>query len=133
MPQRAARVVNLFQMEIAISEGILEIKLRPLEQLAAFKLDGEIAVPLDAIERVSTERPPTEWLSLRIPGTHLPGVLKAGTYYTRQGPEFWFAVGGRGFLVIELRDQRYKRIVLTPEDNQAWAEMIRSARVTEIN
>jgi len=46
-----------------------------------------------------------------IHGTYLPEVIKAGTYYTPRGKEFWY-VTKKGCLVLELRDEPYKRIIL---------------------
>lgn len=66
-------------------------------------------------------------LAIRAPGTHLPGVIKAGTYYTRQGREFWYVTAQR-FLSFELHQEPYQKIVLTTEHNQAWADRLTQAK-----
>ncbi len=100
-----------------------------MEKLWAFRFGKTIEIPLRHISRVSTEAPPFDWWQIRAPGTYLPGVIKAGTYYTRSGREFWYARPHRGFLVLELEGERYKRVVLTPEDAANWAEKLQSARM----
>lgn len=107
--------------------GILRIKLSWLERLLAVKPGSTLDIPLKSITSVSTERPPTEWPSLRLPGTSVPGLIKAGSYYTRKGWEFWYAVRGKGYLAIELENERFRRIALTLDDNERWAEELRAA------
>ncbi len=53
------------------------------------KRDFEIS--LEHIVEVRTEAPETSWREIRAPRTYLPGVMKAGTYYTPRGKEFWYA------------------------------------------
>jgi len=115
-------------MKLTLEDSLFRIQLEPMEQLWSFRLSGTIEIPLRDIVRVSTDRPPYDWWQLRIPGTFLPGVIKAGTYYTPRGREFWYARSGKGVLVLDLEGNRYKRVVLTPEDNIGWAERLQAAR-----
>jgi hypothetical protein len=74
----------------------------------------------------------------------MPGLIKAGTYHLwqertwasgmKKGPrgryrEFWYATRGNRdrFLVLKLREHRYRRIVLTMPDNEEWARRINAA------
>lgn len=112
-------------MRLDIVDETLRIELSWVEQLLAFTLRNPIEVPLAHITRASTEAPPTSWLELRIPGTFFPGLIKAGTYYTRRGKEFWWwRRGGGGFLVLELVNEPYRRIVLSIPENMQWAEKL---------
>ncbi|PSN12851.1 hypothetical protein C7271_23095 [filamentous cyanobacterium CCP5] len=115
-------------MQLDLTLNQLTIQLEWYEQLWAFTLHNQIAIPLAHIVRATTEEPPSRWTDLRAPGTHLPGVIKAGTYYTRQGREFWYATTDQKFLVLELRDEAYQKIVLTPDDHQTWADRISQAK-----
>jgi hypothetical protein len=116
-------------MQLYLNQNQLIIQLDWYEQILAFTLHNPIVVPLEHLLQVTTEEPQSRWTDLRAPGTHLPGVIKAGTYYTRHGREFWYATVDRKFLVLELREEAYQKIALTLENNQAWADRINQAKV----
>ncbi len=117
-------------MELTLDRDRLIIHLTPIERLWAFHLGRSIAVPLDTIDAIRTDMPQGTWRELRAPGTFLPGVIKAGTYYTDRGREFWYATGDRGnnFLDLTLRGGYYKRIVLTVEEAAGWRDRLEVAR-----
>jgi hypothetical protein len=115
-------------MQLSLNQDQLVIQLGWYEQLLAFTLHNPIVVSLDHLLQVSAEEPPSRWTDLRAPGTHLPGVIKAGTYYTRHGREFWYATVDRKFLVLELREEPYQKIVLTVENNHDWINRITHAK-----
>ena len=49
--------------------------------------------------------PEPRLLEVRVPGTFIPGVIKAGTYWTRAGKEFWYVRRGMSdYVTIELAD-----------------------------
>jgi hypothetical protein len=106
--------------------GALQIELSGTERLLMVRFARTVTVPLSSIEGVSTDTPESSWLELRAPGTMVPGLIKAGTYYTRRGKELWYAVRKKGFLVLDLKDHPYRRIVLTLDDNEAWADELQA-------
>lgn len=106
-------------MQLTRTPTHLDIHLDGYERLWAFHLGSCIEVPLGDIIEVSTDLPPSTWRELRAPGTFLPGVIKAGTYYTERGREFWYVMNP-SILTIDIRDGYYKRIVLSLSDNEAW-------------
>ena len=112
-------------MRLGIQDGRLEIRLNPLETLVSFR--RLLSIPLDKIMEVSTERPKLDWRQIRSPGTHIPFVIKAGTYYGGGGRDFWHATIGRPVLMVAVRDWDCDRIVVSIGNNQEWAERIRKA------
>ena len=115
-------------MQLSLNQNQLVIQLDWYEQLLAFTLHNPIVIPLDHLLQVTAEEPQSRWTDLRAPGTHLPGVIKAGTYYTRHGREFWYVTADRKFLVLELREEPYQKIVLTLENNHDWVDRITHAK-----
>lgn len=113
-------------MDLSLTTDTLLVRLSHLERLAAFRPSATFEVPLSKITRVSTERPAFE-LMLRAPGTSLPGVIKAGTYYGKHGKEFWYAVRGRPVLTLDLDRHPYRRLVLAHEDAAIWAQRVSEA------
>jgi hypothetical protein len=111
-------------MNLSIIGDKLQIELEWFEQLWAFYFDKIIEIPLAHIIRVTTEEPASNWAEIRAPGTFLPGVIKAGTYYTKRGKEFWYVTSDKHYLTLELDHESYRRIILTLDQNEAWLERI---------
>ncbi len=112
-------------MQLSIADNQLKIDLEFWERVWAMYFNADLYIPLDHIVRASTEKLSDHPLrQVRLPGTFLPGVIKAGTYYTGDGREFWYVNRSDSFLVLELENEFYKRIVLTVDRNQTWAEQI---------
>ena len=115
-------------MNLSIVGDKLLIDLEWYEQLWAFTLNKTFEIPLNHIKRVTTEEPQSTWAEIRAPGTFLPGVIKAGTYYTRNGREFWYVTREQDYLVLELEDEPFKKMVLTIEQSEAWLNRIQGER-----
>jgi len=111
-------------LKLEISDGKLKIDLGDLEKVLDVR--GGFEIPLENIVKAGTEAHRTGWRETRAPGTHLPGAIKAGTYYTPRGREFWY-VTEKGVLVLELEHESYTRIVLSMDGNKEWAERISEA------
>ena len=111
-------------MKLYLTNNRLTIELEWYEQLWAVTLERRMHIALDRSERVSTAEPQSDWAAIRAPGTFLPGVIKAGTYYSKTGKEFWYVTTDRDYLTLELHDEPYRRIVITIPDNLAWGERI---------
>ena len=86
----------------------------------------EVVVPLSALADVAVARRedvPAE--GFRLPGTALPGVIRAGSYGNGDRRDFWDVRRGTQLLVIETKPgtHEYRRIVLEVPD--AHDEMLR--------
>ena len=115
-------------MNFSIVDNKLRIDLDWYEQLWAFTWDKTFEIPLVHIENATTNEPPSSWTEIRAPGTFLPGVIKAGTYYTPRGKEFWYVTKDRDYLVLEMRDESFKKMIFTLDQNQWWLEQILQAK-----
>ncbi len=102
----------LKSMNIRIEGNTVVISLSFWERVWAFH--RSFRIPRSHVTGMSQALPPSTWKEIRIPGTFLPGIIKAGTYLTPRGKEFWYVTRRNPQpLVLELRDEKYKRIVLT--------------------
>lgn len=102
----------------------LTIEWEWFEQLWAFHWQKTLEIPLDHIQRVTTEEPASSWMEIRAPGTFIPRIIKAGTYYTARGKEFWYVTRDRDYLCLELKYEPFNKIVLTLDRNTSWLERI---------
>jgi hypothetical protein len=67
------------------------------------------------------------WKGLRLPGTHLPGVIIAGTFYQHGKRIFWDVKDPEKTIVIELADNRYDELIVEVADPAAEVKRIRDA------
>ncbi|NJK59150.1 MAG: hypothetical protein HC918_01185 [Oscillatoriales cyanobacterium SM2_1_8] len=81
-------------MEWQLENKILVIRLGRWERLWAFHYGEPLAIPVDKIRAIAPGLPPFDPWLLRAPGTALPWLLTAGTFYSRRGREFgtWLAI-----------------------------------------
>jgi len=90
-----------------------------------WSLRRRIAVPLTQV-RGATADPgmSREPAGIRMPGTHLPRVITAGTYRKDGARDFWNLRATSQAVVIELTGGPFRRLVLGVEDARATAERI---------
>lgn len=117
-------------MNLSLVGDKLLIHLEWYEQLWAFTLTKTFEIPLNHIARATTEEPQSSWQEIRAPGTFLPGVIKAGTYYTRTGRQFWYVTKDKNYLVLELQDEPFNKMVFTIEQSATWVEQINQQKNT---
>jgi hypothetical protein len=117
-------------MQLLLTEQDLRIDLDLWERIWAVYFNADLVIPLAHITQVSTQPPTSDWRDVRLPGTFVPGVIKAGTYYTPRGKEFWYVTRGDSYLTLELNNEFYQKIVLTLGESQRWAERIDQRRQT---
>ncbi|MFM6134684.1 MAG: hypothetical protein ACKPCP_11040 [Sphaerospermopsis kisseleviana] len=107
-------------MDLSIIDHNLQIEFSLKEQLLALRFNKLWEIALTHIIQVTTDLPPNNWKEIRAPGSFVPGLIKAGTYYTDRGKEFWYVTRKNNFgnvLNIELVEEDYKRIVLNDVEN----------------
>ena len=71
--------------------------------------------------------PPTPGTWLRAPGTHIPGLVRYGSYGREPNREFWAVYRQREVLVVTVGDWAYSRLVLATKDPHADAATIEKA------
>jgi hypothetical protein len=94
---------------------------------ALYCLRRRLTVPRTAVAGVCVgrqDRLPREWM--RLPGTAIPGLIRAGSYGAATHRDFWDVRRAAEVLVIELvRDAGpYRRIVLEVADPHAEARRL---------
>jgi hypothetical protein len=108
-------------IKIRIDKDFVEIELKGLNKLWAFKKN--IKIPKKAIRKIYVKpknlKPP--WL--RCPGTYVPKVIIAGTYYGYGRKEFWFT-RFKNSIVFDLSNFEYTRVVVDVENPSEIFELI---------
>ena len=114
-------------VELSIEQGDLVVEIRGWSRLWAFK--RHLRVPLSQIRAVRWDPTVAKgwWKGWRVPGTHIPGVITAGTFYRRGGRDFWDVRGGSKAVTIELERGKYRRLVVEVADPQSTVTRINEA------
>ena len=111
-------------MRLHIDGENLRIELDWWRKLLAFHF-RTLEIPLAHIERVVTDRPITHWMEIRLPGTFIPWLVKAGTYRRAGRRDFWCATHCQPVLRLTLRNEYFDSLTLGTEDNEGWAQAIK--------
>lgn len=108
-------------MTISTVEDNICVELHGKEQFWALR--AKVKIPRDIITDVRFESQFEDWRKwqIRMPGTHAPKLLLAGSYWTEVGWDFLYIKRPVGFLkprvqdvlVIETNQNRYARIILS--------------------
>lgn len=111
---------------ISIDDDDLIVDVQGLDKLWALK--SRLTIPLTNV-RGATADPsitsePKGW---RGPGTHLPGVVVAGTFHQDGQRVFWDVHDKGKAVVIELNDDTYQRLVIEVDDPHATVDLIERA------
>jgi hypothetical protein len=115
-------------MQLFIDADQLRIELTRTERFWAVHVGKTITVSLAQIRQVTTDVPTTNWQEIRSPGTSVPGLIKAGTYYHDRLRSFWYTQSKKSVLTLELApDAYYRKVVLAIDDNLGWRDRIAAA------
>ena len=114
-------------VELSISDGNLELHVQGADKLWALK--SSLAIPLLHIAGIRADPSVAHgwWHGIRLPGTNIPGVLTAGTFYQHGKRVFWDVHNPENTVIIELRDERYDELIVEVADPQLTVELIRAA------
>jgi len=92
-------------------------------------LKSRLEIPLAHIQSVRADPEPARgwWHGLRLPGTQIPGLLTAGSFYQHGGFVFYDVHDPERTVVIELDHEHYQRLVIEVESPDDVVARLRSA------
>ncbi len=114
-------------VELSISGGALCLHVRGVDKLWAFKSTLEIPLQHIAGVRADSEVARGWWHGIRMPGTNLPGVLTAGTFYQDDKRVFWDVHDPENTIVIDLHDERYDQLIVEVADPQGAVQLLQGS------
>lgn len=110
----------------------LEVELSPIERALSFRREN-LHIERDAIAKVQLTDDAWSWLrGVAGRGTHVPGVLAAGTWKSTGGDDFVLIRRRRPSVVIDLVDADFQRLILTTRHGLALAQALRLDVSTEL-
>ena len=114
-------------VDVTILGESLVVRVRGLGKLWALR--SRVTVPLAAVRSVrhDPDAAGTLWPGWRVPGTHFPGLITAGTYYWRGVKSFWSVKRKGNAVVIDLEGATFDRLVVDVADPEATVALIEGA------
>lgn len=113
--------------EVTIESGTLVIRVRGMDRVWALK--SELEIPLEHVAGAERdENEARDWYhGMKLPGSNIPGVITAGTFYQHGERAFWDVHHPENAVAIRLHDESYGRLVVEVEDPDATVAAIRRA------
>jgi hypothetical protein len=112
---------------IEIADDILHLHVMGMDRLWSFK--SQLSIPIaHIVDATPAAEEAKRWYhGIRAPGTNIPGVITAGTFYDKDGCVYWDMHNPGNAVAIALHDERYSKIVIEVSDPEAAIEQVRSA------
>lgn len=114
-------------VDLSIAEGKLILHVRGADKLWAFKSSLEIPLIHIAGVRADAEVARNWYHGIRMPGTSLPGVITAGTFYQDGKRVFWDVHHAERTIVIDLHDETYQQLIVEVAEPSAAIQLIQTA------
>lgn len=114
-------------VDLSVSEGKLVLHVQGADRI--FALKSTLEIPLEHIAGIRADPEVARgWFhGLRMPGTQIPGVITAGTFYLHGQRVFWDVHHPEDTVVLELHDERYNELIVEVADPAAAVELVRNA------
>ncbi|HZE71958.1 MAG TPA: hypothetical protein VE135_20805 [Pyrinomonadaceae bacterium] len=94
-----------------------------------WSLRSRLEIPLAHINGAHVDpQPAMGWFQgLKLGGTDIPNIFRAGTFYQDGGLVFWDVHQPDRTIVIELSHERYRKLIIEVEDPMAAVKLINDA------
>ena len=91
-------------------------------------LKTQLEIPVAHIRAVRADAEPARgwWHGVRLPGTQIPGLLTAGSFYQHGGFVFFDVHDPERTVVIDLEHEHYQRLVIEVADPAAVVDALRA-------
>ena len=116
-------------VEMSVIGDHIHLEVKGLDKLWAFK--GHLDIPITNVRAVHADPDVARgwWKGIRAPGTSLPGVIRAGTFYQDGKRIFWDVHDPEKTVVIDLLDERYDQLIVEVADPATAVDRISRALI----
>jgi hypothetical protein len=112
-------------VDLELVAGKLILHVRGADKLWSFKSSLEIPLEHVAGVRADPEIARGWFHGIRVPGTSIPGVITAGTFYQDGKRVFWDVHHPEKTIVIDVRDENWNQLVVEVADPEAAVQAVR--------
>jgi len=117
-------------VHVSIHNDRVRFEVEGWDKLWALK--SQLEIPVAHIRAVRADPEPARgwWHGLRLPGTQIPGILTAGTFYQSDGFVFYDVHDPESTVVIDLDHEHYHRLVIEVANPAEVVKRLRSVIAT---
>ena len=115
-------------VELSVADGRLVLQVKGADKLWALK--SSLEIPLEHVSGIRADpKIARGWYhGIRMPGTNIPGVITAGTFYQHGKRVFWDVHHPENTVVIELHDERYNELIVEVAEPRETVALVESVR-----
>ena len=115
-------------VDITLDGDRVRFEVQGWDKLWALK--SELSIPLSHVRgvRIDPEAARGWFHGLRVPGTDIPHVITAGTFYQKDGWVFFDVHDPEKTIVLDLDHEHYKRMVIEVADPPAAVKLLEGAQ-----
>lgn len=114
-------------VNISIEGSIAMFEVQGWDKLWSFKSRLEIPVE-HLVSAYSDPECTIGWLdSMRLLGTSVPGIFRAGSFYQHGNMVFWDVHNVQHAIIIELKHEQFKKLVIEVEQPIAAIDLLNAA------
>lgn len=105
-----------------IIDNTLHLHVEGADKVFAFK--SQLSIPLEHINsvRLDAEIVSGWWRGIKFPGSNIPHVITAGTFYQDGKRIFWDVHNPEQALIISLNHESYNELVIQVEHPESFVE-----------
>jgi hypothetical protein len=114
-------------VDITVHGGSVTFEIEGWDKLWALK--SRLEIPISHIKgaRVDEAAAKGWWHGVKMPGSDLPGLITAGTFYKKGRMVFYDTHKPEHTIVVDLNHDDYDTLILQVRDPQAEAKMLNDA------
>jgi len=114
-------------VDVSIDNTSAVFKVKGMSRFWAMK--HEIRIPLNHIAGMREQpSPPMGWFDgFKLVGASFPNRFRAGTFYQNGGKVFWDARQGEKVLIVDLKDENYKKLIVEVDSPASVMRAIKEA------
>ncbi|MES2357683.1 MAG: hypothetical protein V4529_05005 [Gemmatimonadota bacterium] len=114
-------------VEISIADGMAVFDVQGMDKFWALR--SQIRIPLVHITGVTIDPEAARgwWHGLRMPGTQIPGVITAGTFYQHGRRVFYDVHDTDNTIVIALNHEKFDQLVVEVADPEVEVRKLSAA------
>ena len=88
---------------------------------------SKINIPKEnIIQAYQNEEELKSWSGWRIPGTFIPYLITAGTFYRKGNRNFWDLMNTKKTIIVELKDNFYNKLYIEVENPEKILQLLNS-------
>ena len=116
-------------VKVTVENGRVHFDVQSWDKLWALR--SRLEIPVEHIHGVRIDPEPAKgwWHGLKLPGTQIPGLLTAGTFFQDGDWVFYDVHEPERTIVLDLDHEHYKRLVIEVADPATAVAQLKAAGV----